>query len=380
MEQGLEEGFDGGGGMKFSFPATLSLYLAKLYFLSFLVIWGVLLSIVYLFDTVELLRRAAKFDNVPFGLVLEMGLFKLPEVGQILLPFAVLFSAIYVFWLLTKRSELVIVRAAGLSVWQFLGPVVGVGLLIGVFQMGVINPIGALLISRYEALETAYLIEKESTVSVSEQGLWLRQKLDGGHIILHAEKVKMPDWVLNGVMVLFFKADDSFARRIDAKEATLRPGSWFFETAVINQSGTPPQKVEKTTLKTDLTINEIEESFSTPEATPFWQLPSYIHTMEATGFDSTKLRIHFHSLLAQPLLFAAMIVLAASVSMRPSRFQGSGYMIMFGVMIGFVIFFMSSFLKALGASDQIPVVLAAWFPPLIALLAGIGAIMTTEDG
>ncbi|HEU4839331.1 MAG TPA: LPS export ABC transporter permease LptG [Micavibrio sp.] len=366
--------------MKKIFPSTLSRYLAKTYAMSFVQLLGILLAIVYLFDTVELLRRAAKFEDVPFTLVLQMGLLKLPEIGQIILPFAILFSALYTFWFLARRHELVIVRAAGLSVWQFLGPIIGVALLIGIFHMTVINPIGALLVTRYQAMESRYLQEKENTVSISEQGLWLRQKTDNGGIILHAGRVQMPEWKLNDVTAFFFTKKGDFVRRTDSQSAQLEPGNWTFRDVTVNAPGSPGAKVAEERLATDLTITEIEESFSTPEQTPFWTLPSYIRTMEATGFDSRKLRIHYQSLLAQPLLFAAMVVLAATVSLRVSRFQPVALMIGGGVVIGFLMFFASSFLKALGASDQIPVLLAAWFPPLIALSLGISVILTTEDG
>ncbi len=362
------------------FPSTLSRYLARTYAVSFFQLLGILLGIVYLFDTVELLRRAAKFDNVPFTLVLQMGLLKLPDVGQTILPFAILFSALYTFWFLVRRHELVIVRAAGLSVWQFLGPIVGVAMLIGVFHICVVNPIGAMLISRYQALEVSYLQAKENTVSVGEQGLWLRQKTEDGGVILHAAKVKMPEWRLTDVTAFFFTKDGDFTKRIDSQTAHLETGQWTFNNVTINKSGQPPQLVASETLASNLTVGEIEESFSTPEQTPFWTLPAYIRTMEATGFDSKKLRIHFQTLLAQPLLFAAMVILAATVSLKVARFQPTALMIGGGVVIGFVVFFASSFLKALGASDQIPVLLAAWFPPLIALSLGVSVILTTEDG
>jgi lipopolysaccharide export system permease protein len=362
------------------FPSTLSRYLAKTYALAFLQLLGILLAIVYLFDTVELLRRAAKFQNVPFTLVLQMGLLKLPEVGQIILPFAVLFSSLYTFWLLARRHELVIIRAAGLSVWQFLAPIVGVAMLIGIFHMTVINPIGAMMISRYQVLETAYLQDKQSTVSIGDQGLWLRQKTDSGGVIMHAEKIKMPEWRMTGVTAFYFLSGGDFVKRLDSRTATLEEGQWRFNDVTINQGAGVPQKLASQTLPTNLTVTEIEDSFSTPEQTPFWVLPSYIRTMEATGFDSKKLRIHFQTLLAQPLLFAAMVVLAATVSLRMARFQPTILLIGGGVVIGFVVFFASSFLKALGASDQIPVVLAAWFPPLIALALGVSVILTTEDG
>lgn len=362
------------------FPSTLSRYLAYTYAVAFLQLLAILLGIVYLFDTVELLRRAAKFENVPFTLVLQMGLLKLPDVGQIILPFAVLFSALYTFWFLARRHELVIVRAAGLSVWQFLGPIVGVAVLIGLFHMMVINPIGALLISRYQAMEQAYLQAKDNTVSVGDQGLWLRQKTADGGVILHADKVKMPEWQLTDVTVFYFSSSGNFLRRIDSAHAVLEEGRWEFKNVTLNQPGQAPAKIAYEELPTRLTVSEIEESFSTPEQTPFWTLPGYIRTMEATGFDSRKLRIHFQTLLAQPLLFAAMVILAATVSLRVSRAQHTVAMISAGVIVGFVVFFASSFLKALGASDQIPVLLAAWFPPLIALSLGISVILTTEDG
>lgn len=366
--------------MNLVFPSTLSRYLAKTYTLAFLGLLGILLAIVYLFDTVELLRRAAKFENVPFTLVLQMGILKLPEVGQIILPFAVLFSALYTFWLLARRNELVIVRAAGLSVWQFLGPIVGVAMLIGVFHMTVINPIGAMMISRYQVLETNFLKAKENTVSIGDQGLWLRQKTDEGGMIMHAQKVEMPEWRMANVTTFHFKESGDFIRRMDSKNAVLGDGRWHFSDVTINEGGNPPLRIPSQTLPTTLTVTEIEDSFSTPEQTPFWMLPSYIRTMEATGFDSKKLRIHFQTLLSQPLLFASMIILAATVSLRMARFQPTVFLIGAGLVIGFVTFFASSFLKALGASDQIPVLLAAWFPPLIALAAGISVILTTEDG
>ena len=71
---------------------TLSRYLAKSYFLNMVFLLLALFGIIYLFDTVELIRRASKSDDVPLSLVLQMGLLKLPEVGQLLFPFAVLFA------------------------------------------------------------------------------------------------------------------------------------------------------------------------------------------------------------------------------------------------------------------------------------------------
>lgn len=360
---------------------TLNRYMAGTYLKNLLLGLLILLGVVYLFDTVELLRRAAKRDEVPFGLILEMGLLKLPEVGQLLLPFGVLFSAMFTFWQLTRRYELIVVRAAGLSVWQFMAPVIAVAIACGIFMTTVINPLGALLLSRFERLESTYLSIETTQISLLEEGLWLRQETEDGHVILHAGKVKLPEWELQDVMALFFDSKDQFVRRLDSDKARLQEGQWLFYQALSHSSSeSQTEKIPLIALPTALTASQIEESFATSRALSFWKLPGFIKTMDSTGFDSSSLKVHFQSLLAQPLLYAAMILLAATVSLRPPRFRGTFALITLGVIIGFMVFFMSSFLQALGTTHQIPVFLAAWAPASISFLLGLAVMLNLEDG
>lgn len=378
---------------------TLSKYLTKRYVLNFVVLLSALLSIIYLFDTVELIRRASKYDDIPLSLVLQMGLLKLPEVTQTLLPFAILFSAMFTFWQLTRKYELIIVRASGFSIWQFLMPISLASLFIGLVYMTAINPLGAVFIGKFEDLERTYLKRQESQIAVFTEGLWLKQTvfiesnapkseelgpqqndLIKGYIILHAQKVQQPDWILQNVTVLYFTENNDFLQRIDSKSARLKKDFWTLENAIIHKENGISVKQPTYPLPTTLTAKDIEESFSSPESMSFWKLPDYIKTLEQTGFDATRLKVHYHTLLSQPLMFCAMILLAATVSMRPPRSQGTFMMIMAGVLIGFFIFFISSFMQAMGVSGQIPVLLAAWAPAFITFLLGLSVMMNLEDG
>ncbi|MCF8496423.1 MAG: LPS export ABC transporter permease LptG [Alphaproteobacteria bacterium] len=364
-------------------PSTLGRYLARSYLINFLFFLLALLSIVYLFDTVELIRRANKRADIPLALILQMGFLKLPQVGQLIVPFAILFSAMFTFWQLNRRHELVVVRAAGLSVWQFLIPFLGIALAAGILQVGMINPVGALFVGKFKQMEHAHLSRDKSQISIFKEGLWLRQPLsDDGYVILHAASFQQRDWTLNKVFALFFDQEDRWTGRIDADTATLKKGQWAFKEAILHspESGSLPEKKDIHILPTTLTTSDIENSFSSPDTMSFWRLPGYIRTLEETGFDPSRLRIHYQSLLAQPLLFLSMIILAATVSLGPPR-RGGGITLMgMGVLIGFSIFFLSSFLQALGASHQIPVALAAWSPALISFLLGLSVMMTLEDG
>jgi lipopolysaccharide export system permease protein len=366
--------------MRIRLPTKLSWYFIRQYSFNFLALLLGLLAIIYVFDIVELLRRASKSDQVGLPLVLQMGLYKLPEVGQLVVPFAILFSAMWTFWQLTKRHELTVARSAGVSAWQFILPLVLTAFFIGVVLISTVNPLSALFIAKFEKLEMRHLNSKSRAVSLSDQGLWLKQKHGEEQAILHAQKVQMPHWHLQQVTVFFFDLENNFTRRVDAASSYLKDNKWHFQYAVSNAPGALPKTANDLKIETDLTLSDLESSFASPETISFWKLADYIETVEETGFDSTPVKMYFHSLLSQPLLYMAMILLAAAVSLRPQRMQGGAYLILAGIVIGFTMFFMSSFMQALGASGQIPIFVAAWFPAMIGLLFGIGAMMVLEDG
>lgn len=355
-------------------------YLSAHFMRLFVMCLASLLAIVYIFDTIELLRRAVKREDVPFSLILEMSLYKLPDVGQVLLPFAVLFAAMGTFWLLARRHELTALRAAGCSAWQFVAPLVLCAMAIGVFHITVIHPLTASMLGKFQDLESDYLGQHKKLVTLSEQGLWLREGMPDGEVILHAGKVDLNNWHLHGIMVLFFDKAGASTLRLDAEKARLDAGEWVFSDVSLHDPNGRLRHEDTHTLPTDLTIADIRDSFSDPGTISFWSMPAFIKTLEETGLEATSMRVYYQGLLAQPLLLAAMILMAATVSMRPPRLHSGLIMMSAGLFGGFFVFFMSSFLKALGGSHQIPAVLAAWAPALIVLLGSVTWLLNTEDG
>jgi lipopolysaccharide export system permease protein len=218
---------------------TLSRYLARTYLINTLFLLLALLGVIYLFDTVELMRRAGKIGEVPLPVILQMGLLKLPEVGQMLLPFAILFGAMFTFWQMTRRYELIVVRAAGYSCWQFLTPIIGVALTIGILHITVINPLSALLLGRFQQMENTYLTRQDNQIALFKEGLWLRQGTESGYVILHAAKIEQPSWKLKNVMALFFSNDDRFLKRLDAGMAIARGGRVVVPGCECQQSRRP---------------------------------------------------------------------------------------------------------------------------------------------
>ena len=99
--------------------------------------------LIFMIDFVELLRQAGKGGNVPAWLLAWITILRLPAYTEILLPFAVLVGSIAALLMLARKSELAVMRAGGMSVWQFLRPGFVVALLLGVLSVMVYNPLAA---------------------------------------------------------------------------------------------------------------------------------------------------------------------------------------------------------------------------------------------
>ncbi|MGD9650139.1 MAG: LPS export ABC transporter permease LptG [Dongiaceae bacterium] len=358
---------------------TLSSHLALQFITTFLVVFAGLLSVVFVFDFIELLRRASAKSFVPIDVLVEMGLCKLPQMGELLMPFAILFSAMLLFWRLQRSQQLVAARACGVSGWQFLTPVLVSAFVLGVVHITVLNPVAAAFFARFEQLENRYLRSNISQLSVAGSGLWLRQGVDGQETIIYGRKLRPHEFVLEDVTVFAFGPENDFLYRLDGKEASLESGAWHMPEAYRLYKNGQIEAVKNVRISTELTPSSLQDSFASPETLSFWVLPEFIGTLQQAGLSALRHRLYWHSLLANPFLFCAMVLIAATLSFRQQRGKKIIGLLVGGLFAGFLLFFFSDLIGALGQSGRLPIVLAAWTPAVVALLLGTTLVLHYEE-
>lgn len=368
---------------------TLALYIARRFLVITLAAAFAVLALVVIVDLVELMR-ANSAGRASFATLIGMALLHAPSITITAAPFTVLLAAMTAYASLARSSELVVTRAAGVSVWALLAPALITAVVLGVLSFTVYSPIAAAFATKFDALEQRYFDRKSSSLSVSASGLWLRQGDATGQTVIRAQRASGAVDRLWEVSVFQFDAADRFSRRIEARRAVLEPGLWRLNlvriwdlsstTAADGQAETQAQLMDEMTLSTDLTTARIQDSFSPPETISFWALPGFIAVLDQSGFSSNRHLMHYYKLLAAPVVFAAMVLIGAAFSMRHLRFGGLGLMALGCVMSGFGYFFLSDIAGALGASGAVPVVIAAWAPPISAVLFALGLLLHLEDG
>ncbi|MCH8890357.1 MAG: LptF/LptG family permease [Myxococcales bacterium] len=109
---------------------------------------------------------------------------------------------------------------------------------------------------------------------------------------------------------------------LDAASATLHDGYWELRSAWISEPQQRPQRFANYRLPTDLTLESIQDGFASPETMSFWDIPAFIRPLESAGFTAHRHRLYWHALLATPVLLCAMVLIAATFSLRPARRGG----------------------------------------------------------
>lgn len=362
---------------------TLSRYIGRMFLIRFGIVIGALVFLLFIGDFVEMLRQHAARETITATTAFGLSLLKLPNLAEQALPIGVLVAAMWTFTTLNRQKELVVTRASGVSAWQFLAPAVAIALAAGLFVILLYNPIASMMYSRYSSLEAQWLRGQTSQISVSSEGVWLIQSFEDNRSILNALRINdsnAASLTLEDVTIIAFEGRSQFGRHLHAATAELGEGEWRLTDAWITPHEGEPSHHDTMTLPTSLTREQIRESFASPETLSFYELPQFIHQAEEAGLSAARHKVHWYSIIATPFLFLAMVLIAASFSLRTARLTGFVGLTAAAAATGIALFFIGDVTAAMGQSGMMPAPMAAWAPTLVALLFGTTILLHLEDG
>jgi lipopolysaccharide export system permease protein len=344
---------------------------------------AVISMIILLIDFVEISRTVGVRAEIGFNQILALTLLQTPSLILLLLPFAFLFGVLGAFVNLNRRSELIALRAAGVSAWRFIFPAAAAAAVVGLVASTILNPVTSSMSARFEKARDDLM---RDSLPVGPKEIWLRQGDGRTQVVIRGRASDDDHGTLRLSRVsLFISQTDGnrgliFSRRIEAAQARLMRGQWLITGAQDATPGALAQRYATLTIPSTLDSRTALERFASPAAVSFWGLWTAIDRTEQAGFSATGYRLQLDDLLAAPLLYAAMSILAAAFSLRLIRLGGLAQLAGAGVALGFVLFFFDQFCNAMGRAEAIPPFVAAWSTPVLALLSGFTLLCYTEDG
>jgi lipopolysaccharide export system permease protein len=359
---------------------TLGRYFAGRFVVSAVGVFASIFVLLVLVDYIEMVRKTSGLVGVSAITVAETSLFRVPQLLEKMMPFCVLIGAMTCYLALSRRLELVVARAAGVSAWQFIAPALASAIMLGLLATVAYNPMSANLRELSKRMEAELFGSAPGGGVQDASGFWLNQVNSDGQWIINAARSEQQGVRLTGLTVFRFDPDLQFKERIEAREATLEEGRWLFKSVRRYSLDQPPLDQDTFYVTTTLTPAQVRNSFSTPETVSFWQLPSYIRSSESSGFATAGYRLQYHKLIAQPFLLAAMVMLAAAVSLRFFRMGGVQKMVLSGVGAGFLLYVLSKVTEDLSKAELMHPIASAWLPVCVGGLTGFLALLYQEDG
>jgi lipopolysaccharide export system permease protein len=359
---------------------TLGIYIAWRFAKTLAAMLVSLLAVIIMVEFVEQIRKAAEATDVSLWTLLWLSTLKAPILMDKVFPFAGLFAAMLTLTQLNQKMELVVARSAGISAWQFLMPISFAAIIVGLFAAFVYNPVAVNSLEASKNLEALIYQRAERKPAADRAGYWIKQEDGSGTAIINARISRQFGTKLDGVKVLRFDEDGKLRERLDADTAEFETGGWQLRNVVqTNRSALPVQMTEYR-LATELTREIIDGATALPESVPFWRLRAAAHKASLAGNNPDPFRVQWHGLLSLPFFLVAMVLIAATVSLRFIRFGQVGRLVLGGIVSGFLLYAFTQLVTSLGSNGIVPPAIAAWSPSMVAILFGFGILLHQEDG
>ncbi len=355
---------------------TLMRYLARHVAVRVLAAIGVIVLIVAVIDTAELFRRVSNKENISAMSVLLMEAIKMPSTLPTLIPFGVLFGLIFSFQKLRSTNEIIIARTNGLSLFKLsIAPSIFI-IALSLFTLIVVDPIASATKKRYLSLEEDVFGGNGRNLTVSTEGIWLRDRNTQLSFIMHGDSIDAGSSSLVNPLVYTFDEDNNLISRYYPDELVLKEGYWQINGGqVIRQDG-KVIPIESTQLSSSISRRDLTHSNKRPETIPLYELWGYIDVLEQAGLPSLGHTSYLYYQLSLPLVLVGMVMIIARFTLSPTGRVTVGHLVIFSVMLGLLFYFTKDVLYVMGTSGRLPPIVAGFAPGVI--MIGIGALLLVQ--
>ncbi len=358
------------------FPRLLDAYVVREFFGMFVLVLASFVMLMLVFTFFELVGDIVR-NHISLATV-GAYLFNLaPSMIYTITPLAVLISALVTFGVLNRNSEIVAMKATGISLYRLVVPIVSISAILAVCLFLFDDYYLPSANRRQEALRSTIKGHPPQTFLHPEEKWMFGQSHPGeqGRIFYYQFFDPDNDAFANLSIFEFNPATFALSRRIFASRAEWneQTGTWHFENGwVRNISGNNPEYTEFK----DTTFAEIQEdpgyfkkeNWQSQEMN-FRQLDSYIRDLRQSGFDTMRLRVALWHKLAYPLIAIVMSVLAIPFALSMGR-RGSLSGIAVAISVALAYWVIDGLFGALGNVNYLPAALAAWSPAVLFGLTG----------
>lgn len=362
--------------MEFFPSRTLAFYMSKMFLVR---IFSVVALLVAVLMSLDLLGESGKILAQPSNGEAQLWTYvslRAPQIIDFVIPFSVLLGTIITLATLNQHSEVVSMKAGGLSAHQILAPLVVTSILIAIgsflFDEIAVAPATDRL-SQWQKVDYGP-IPAETNVRTN---VWVK---DGDNLINAKTVVGKGDNVVLGDVTIFNRAGNGLHSLLHGKTGRFTGNGWVIEDVTRFDVSTGEEEAETTfTLSDKILPIHFTLANVTAESLTLFELSDAIQELKRTGRPTRTLEAGWWHKISGPLSCILMPLLGAVAAFGLARSGQLFLRAVIGMALGFAYFVADNFALAMGNIGAYPPLLAAWAPFLLFFLIGETVLIRTEE-
>ena len=335
-------------------------------------IFFLLILILNIIEEINFFKRT----DVDFWYTIFLNFLVSPSILIKIFPFIFLISTQFFILNLIEKNELITLKNFGISNLKLISIITIISMLLSLFIIIFFYNFSSKLKYIYLDLKNNYASDSKYLAVITENGLWIKDEINGETNIINAEKINGS--VLKNSIISQFDKNFKILRYIVSDNINIENNNWIVNNPIIF-SGNNRLTKNKIIFFTNFNSEKINNLFSDLESLTIWDLHNLKNDYISVGYSVKNIELHLQKIYSYPFYISILVMFSSVIVLNIKHKKPKIFFILSGIFFSVIIFYLNHFSSILGMNSKIPLMISIWLPHLIVLIfASIGMVKVNE--
>ena len=349
----------------------IDLYIAKKFLINKLF---TVLSILSIFFIVNILEN---IDSSRYSLIeiITISVLQIPSIFNDILVSLIILSAVITFAQLSLKSEIVVMRTAGLSLFKIASPAIFVVLITSIVSTFSFENIAIKSNLKLKEIQNSKNTDKNKTQKLYiKKDIWLKQnnieEFQNGKIIIKISSINLKNMTMLDGIFWFFDNQNNYYKRVYAKNLFLNNNVWHLNNVIISDKVNINNQIDNIKIKTHFNTKHVLKKINNIllyNPILLFKARSILNSLEEFSHSTLKISTYYYSLLAKPLICVSMVILSICFSVNNTRNSSKFLSISIGVSVAFLVYILLKLINIIAILGVAPVFISVFVSSIILL-------------
>ncbi len=352
-------------------------YLFTLFIKKFIYVSLVFFCLVIIVNFFEEINFSEKY-NAEIYYTIYLSFLNAPSLIFEIFPFIFLITVKFVYLNLNDQNELKILRSNGISNLKIVILLIILSAFIGLFLLLFYYSFSSSLKSKYLDIKNRFSNTNEYLAIVKDDGLWIKEEIEGSVYIIHAEKFDSNE--LKSITITEMDSYYDNKNSIVAKKGSIISKNWNLDNVILVDKDGNKKNFKSYVYNSTFNGKIISSLFSNLNSLNIYELHELSKNYVKIGYSNTDVKIHLNRIYSMPIFYILMTILGFIIINKIKNFKSRFFVIIFGVFVSVIVYYLNYFSGVLGNNGTLPIYLSVWTPLLILfLICNIGILKVNEN-